>query len=512
MSRGRLLRKMRRRAKVSGYRPQVVVLENRIVPSFLPPATVPAGAYPSRVAVGDFNGDGLQDLVVTNGNGNTVSILLGNGDGTFQAPQQVAAGIYPSAVVVGDFNGDDIPDLAVANPSTPGTVSILLGNGDGTFQNAVSYAAGSYPDGLAVGDFTGNGIADLAVADHSVSGTVSVLLGNGDGTFQAPLTYADGQQPNSIVVGDFRGVGTDDIITTNEYHTCNGSTCNWLEEDVRMLRGNGDGTFQPSQVVAGIFFPVSVAAEDFNGDGHLDLVVATVTTDGSVWIVLGNGDGSFQAPVWYATQRGAAAVTVGDFNGDGIPDLAVATNYYSGGVSVLLGNGDGTFQAFQDYPTGSFDCTGVAVGDFNGDGFPDLATANHDYAGTVSVLLNAVDWDQGHPAITSKSARAARHATAPRQPSMEPVSGLAAMAPPATLTAPTFTASVRPADPTPQGSSDIWTGPPAQSEAASASGPPVTIQPATDAVLPGRPDLVDMLDLELLGPTLGSVGALVLDR
>jgi hypothetical protein len=144
-----------------------------------------------------------------------VSVLLGNGDGTFQAARNFAAGIRPYSVAVGDFNGDGTPDLAVANDTFSGTVSVLLGNGDGTFQAARNFAAGSYPYSVAVGDFTGDGTLDLAVANDTFSGTVSVLLGNGDGTFQAARNYAAGARPKSVAVGDFNGDGTLDLAVAN---------------------------------------------------------------------------------------------------------------------------------------------------------------------------------------------------------------------------------------------------------------------------------------------------------
>src|SRR5262249_29497411 len=153
------------------------------------------------VAVGDFNGDGIPDLAVANYGsydhpGGTVNILLGAGDGTFQAAHSYATGAGADFVAVGDFNGDGIPDLAVANlgsdPALQGTVSVLLGNGDGTFQAAHSYAASFGPRSMAVGDFNGDGHLDLALAGYDYRGNsgLSIFLGNGDGTFQAGHSYA----------------------------------------------------------------------------------------------------------------------------------------------------------------------------------------------------------------------------------------------------------------------------------------------------------------------------------
>jgi predicted NUDIX family NTP pyrophosphohydrolase len=174
-----------------------------------------AGSGPWSVAVGDFNGDGKPDLAVANEESNNLSVLLGNGDGTFQTAVNYSVGLQPWSVAVGDFNLDGKPDLAVANEGSS-NVSVLLGNGEGTFQAAVNYGAGSGPWSVAVGDFNGDGKLDLAVAD-TVSNSVSVLLGNGDGTFQAGVNYVAGMGPNSVAVGDFNGDGKLDLAVANAY-------------------------------------------------------------------------------------------------------------------------------------------------------------------------------------------------------------------------------------------------------------------------------------------------------
>ena len=228
------------------------------------------------ITVGDFNGDGKLDLAVADfygiygGNGN-LAVLLGNGDGTFQAPAFYAAGGNPHSVAVGDFNGDGKLDLAVANQSN---VSILLGNGDGTFQAAQEYTAGAGPVSVAVADFNGDGKEDLALANLG-SGDVSVLLGNGDGTFQAPVNYASGTSPQSVTVGDFNGDGKMDLALAN---TGSGN--------LSVLLGNGDGTFQAAQKYTAGAGPVSVTVGDFNGDGRMDLAASDATSDNLVSILL----------------------------------------------------------------------------------------------------------------------------------------------------------------------------------------------------------------------------------
>jgi hypothetical protein len=332
------------------------------------------GPSPRSVVTADFNGDGKLDLAVANASDNTVSILLGNGDGTLQSRKNYSTGSSPLAVAVGDFNGDGALDLAVVNQQS-NTVSILLGNGNGTFQVHKDYNTGSSPAAVAVGDFNGDGKLDLAVLNQK-SNTVSVLLGNGDGTFQARADYNTGSSPSSIVVGDFNADGLLDLAVANS-----GS------KTVSVLLGNGDGTFQIRQDFAAGAGPASVTAADFNGDGRLDLAVAN-SNDNTVSILLGNGDGAlFQGHTDYAAGNAPNSVMAGDFNGDGILDLA-ATNGNDNTVSILLGNGNGTFRAHQDFATGT-NPQSVIAGDFNGDGALDLAVAGQG-SNSVTVLLETV--------------------------------------------------------------------------------------------------------------------------
>ena len=328
------------------------------------------------LAVGDFNGDGIPDLAAMDG------IHLGLGDGTFQEPL-ASLGLSadnPSlqAMVTGDFNGDGKLDLAVEYTGG-GTIAVLLGNGDGTFQAPKFYAVGNAlaPGGrgagntLVAGDFSGDGRLDLAVDDND---GVQILLGNGDGTFQAPETFAAGTRPAALVAGDFSGDGRLDLATANDE-----------SNDVSVLMGNGDGTFQPAIEYAAGIGPDALVAGDFNGDGRLDLAVA----GSGVQILLGNGDGTFQAAEAYAAgATPPSSLVAGDFTGDGQLDLAV-TGQPLGNISMLLGNGDGTFQAPSTIVVG-VDAYTLVAGDFNGDGRLDLAIA--DYKNDdIAVLLNKGD-------------------------------------------------------------------------------------------------------------------------
>jgi len=351
-----------------------------------------AGDAPDSVAVADFNGDGEPDLAVALTNWNVVVLLQGNGDGSFQSPSayQYPVVSHPVAVAVGDFNGDGNADLAVAN-SGYAEVSVLLGNGDATFQAQKTYydggseGPGGDPTSVAVGDFNGDGNADLAVANVYGVDDVSVLLGNGDGTFQDQRAFAGGTGAMSVAVGDFNGDGTPDLAVAD------------FTGGVSVLLGTGDGAFQSAVSYPVGSIPVSVAVGDFNGDGKLDLATANSGSSSvpgttvSVLLNSGDGSGTFQTQVGYPVGSSPRSVAVGDFNGDGKPDLAVANDGSSSvpgaTVSVLLNSGDGsgTFQTQVGYPVGSSPRS-VAVGDFDGDGKLDLATANSG-SSNVSVLL-----------------------------------------------------------------------------------------------------------------------------
>jgi hypothetical protein len=222
------------------------------------------GTSPSSVAIGDLNGDGKADLAVANFASNSVGVLIGKGDGTLEAKVLYATGTSPLSVGIGDVNADGKPDLAVANYTgvnyTPGSVSVLIGNGDGTFKAKADYATGILPRSVAIGDLNGDGKADLAVASVI---TVGVLIANGDGTFKAKVDYATGTGPESVAIGDVNGDGKPDLALANYNSTT-----------VSVLIGNGDGTFKAKVDYATGSGPSSVAIGDFNGDGRADLAVA----------------------------------------------------------------------------------------------------------------------------------------------------------------------------------------------------------------------------------------------
>jgi Bacterial Ig-like domain (group 3)/FG-GAP-like repeat len=393
--------------------------------TFVSAVPYPSGAYgPNAVAMADVNGDGKPDLVVANWctdvncTASSVGVLMGNGDGTFQtAVAYPSGGLYADSVAVADLRGNGKLDIVVGNCGFPkittcdlatqGNVAVLLGNGDGTFQAAVPYSLGTNigATSVAVADL-GNGTLDLIVAAGSATGSkVDVLLGNGDGTFKSAVTYdSGGFTALSVAVADVNGDGKPDVVVAN---WCPDSACT-ATSTVGVLLGNGDGTLQPVVTYpSGGFNTNSVVIGDVNGDGKFDLVVAngsaTGVDAGNVSVLLGNGDGTFQTAVPYSRGGyGASSVVLMDVNGDGKPDVVVSNCSTSaigcasadGDVAVLLGKGNGTFQSPTSYGSGGSTPFGVAVGDFNGDGKPDIVAANcvSNQCGTglgaVGVLIN----------------------------------------------------------------------------------------------------------------------------
>ena len=366
--------------------------------SFQPPG--------NGVAAADFNRDGKLDLAVASGG---VSILLGNGDGTFQPAVSYPAGNSVTSIAVGDFNNDGKPDVAVASAGTS-EVSILLGNGDGTLQAAKDFPVNGTAQevSIATGDFNGDGKLDVVVADQTNCGgtctTVSVLLGNGDGTLQAAQHVTVAAGPNGVAVGDFNGDGRADLAVTDS------------RGNVWILIGNGDGTFRtpvaiplPDSGGTGAF---GIAVADLNGDAKLDLAVAAPFAE-YVYVLIGNGDGTFKAPVGYqdALAQEPDSVAVGDFNGDGKKDLAVALSECcnasgEGVLGIMAGNGDGTFKSMVRYiipdppmvaPIGA---NFVAVADVNNDGKADVLISNGGPGGTT-VMLNRTGQSNATPSLAS---------------------------------------------------------------------------------------------------------------
>jgi len=311
-------------------------------------------------------------------------VLLGLGNGMFLPAVAYSTGPASDAVAIADLNGDGKPDLAVLNGGSgipaqgmPSSVSVLLGNGDGTFHPQVVYATNTGSAGLAVADLNGDGKLDFAVANNAL-GDLSILFGNGDGTFQPAVTTSDQNRiAVSIAAGDLNADGRPDLVVSDENY------------DVDVLLNNGDGTFAaavPYAVFASpccVTEPMGVAMADVNSDGKLDVIAANFGAS-SVSVFLGNGDGTLRPQVPFTTNESPQNVRFGDVNGDGRLDLVV-TDGQSPDLSVLLGNGDGTFQP-QVFFAVHGNTFAMAVADVSGDGKADIvATSSPD---SVGVLLS----------------------------------------------------------------------------------------------------------------------------
>lgn len=365
---------------------------------FLESSSPTFGSSPSVEVTADFNGDGIPDLAVLSSNNSsggpyTVAVFFGKGDGTFTTgPTVQPAGVqsYPT-MIGGDFNGDGKADLAVLsyNGISTSYITVLPGNGDGTFaapQTGQVYSQPSTGGDVILGtlvaaDFNGDGKLDLAVVgDYVSSGGVTILLGNGDGTFAAAGPNLDPTADFALIAtGDFNGDGIQDFVTPN-YFEFGGSPTIFL--------GKGDGTFTFKKTSLTLdYFPTSVVVGDFNGDGVLDLAFSDLN---GVEIALGNGDGTFNetsaSPIQVPSEL--YSLQAGDFNHDGKLDLAGLDTYF-GQIVLLLGAGDGTFAVTTGTPgvsTSTFGTHQIAAADFNGDGVPDLATLTYS-VNTASILL-----------------------------------------------------------------------------------------------------------------------------
>jgi hypothetical protein len=353
---------------------------------------IPVGKEPAAVAVADLNHDGKPDIVVANTADESVAVLLGDGKGHFRpaSDSPFPVGKNPNDIAIGDFNGDGNLDLLVPNTQTP-YLTILLGDGQGRFRpsehSPFATRSQPHPHGAAVADFNGDGKLD-AVTDSWGRNQINLLLGDGRGNLITPGQFFDvGKRPyQRLRSADFNKDGKPDIVTTN----LDGNS-------VTILLGDGTGGFHEA---AGSPFPTgaapwSVAIDDINQDGNLDLVTIPYAPEvkdpkqSGVAILLGDGKGGF-APMRGALLplegcRGPDRVATGDINGDGFRDIVVSCAQ-SNSLMLFFGSKNGTFQA-SSRNVKDLGWSGLAVADLNSDRKDDIVVSNN-AAGKITVLFS----------------------------------------------------------------------------------------------------------------------------
>lgn len=362
-------------------------------------ALSPWAGVPGNMHATDLNGDGKPDILVPETATGWLAVRLNNGDGTFGPVRRYKVGLLPSFITEGDFNHDGKVDVAVSNAGSA-DVSVLLGRGDGTFSPAVRYpvsgaaaasglpALGAGTFSLVTGDFNGDGIEDLATT-NSVSNNVSVLLGRGDGSFNPARTYPLAGA-HSVGVIPF-ALASGDFNHDGKTDLVSGGALS-----VTILLGNGAGGFGASSSYFVGFDIACVNVADVNGDGIPD-IVASGTGTLNLKVLLGKGDGSFTPGENLSSLGvGPQCFSLADLNHDHKIDIAVvnsSSRYGVGDLAILLGKGDGTFSdsaaGNATYPL-AFIPWATAVADFDGDGIPDIAVANG-FPAVVSVLFGKGD-------------------------------------------------------------------------------------------------------------------------
>ncbi len=339
--------------------------------TLLPPIAQAVSVNADAIASADLNADNINDIVTAGYD--YISVLLGRGNGKYNAAKNYSTGSIPNAITIADFNGDNIPDLAAAN-RTSNNVSILLGLGNGYFNAAVNYTVGTQPYSIAAGDFNGDGSIDLATANYG-SNNISVLWGNGIGSFSVTLSvyYAPSSAPVSITTADFNADGRKDLAVANYYIT----------NQITNLLGQSNSSFIASSItIPGGTYPVFISSDDYNTDGNIDL---SMIHHNSICVLYGSGTGSFGGPTSYSLGTTPAACASGDVNGDNKNDIII-TNYGGTDISVLLGNNSGNFNPAFSYTVGNAPYC-IIVSDLNNDTRKDIALVNRNLL-NISVLLN----------------------------------------------------------------------------------------------------------------------------
>jgi hypothetical protein len=381
-----------------------------ILPGIQLQPTLPGGAVPTSVVAGDFNQDGHLDFIMSNGLTSDLWIYLGKGDGTFQLPHVVplTKGLAPLNIATASLRGNGILDLVVAEYDTS-TVGVLLGKGDGTFDYEQEYLLPDPPQSVTINDFNHDGKLDIAAVMFTAVTPVgnqiplvASLAGDGTGNFAAPvITYMQNYYSwaQTVDSGDVNGDGLPDLLITAP------ELLGTLDGGAQIYLSNGDGTFTAGDmVVPNEYFNLVSDAKlgDVNGDGCLDAVVSDYSMVS--WVALGDCSGKFSKPTPFPMGDSPYAVQLADVNGDGHLDIVTSSVpteepnflYTSGNtVNVALGDGKGNFSIGRTY-VGAGAAFSLAVADFNGDGKPDVVTANEDQD-SANLFLNDGTGSFGFP-------------------------------------------------------------------------------------------------------------------
>ncbi len=360
---------------------------------FSPPNWYSFGGVAVGIDQTDLNDDGITDLaVITNsGNAGTVVILQGDRNGNFSIVNTLQLTGIPQAIRIADFDGDDNPDIAVTQ-SGANSAAVFLGRGNGIFGPVTNYPVGGNGYGLVVGDFNNDSKPDMVVSS-GFTNYLSFFAGHGDGNFDPRTSIPTLQGNLNLQLGDFNGDGKLDIVSV---------TTNFGQQSVFL--GNNDGTFNILPPIDAVVRTTQIGVADVNHDGKVDLVssgggFAGFAYTGSSSVRLGIGDGTFGDEIVLASGFSSVSVVIDDFDVDGKPDLAIAS-LGKAEVVILRGDGTGKFGA-PVFPTGGTQPSWSATGDFNGDGKPDLAVVDHQ-SKDISILLGDGNGGFSPPALVTQ--------------------------------------------------------------------------------------------------------------
>ena len=325
---------------------------------------IPVGKGPAHLLTTDMDLDGELDLISTNAKDNTLTLLYGKGNGSFNSGLTINVALEPTMTAVGDFNRDGVPDIAV-NARGEEMFLVFLGKGNRKFRKPLRTRTGKVPLSIVLGDYNEDGNLDIAVT--LTFSKMELYLGTGSGRFNKGETYLTGSRSFSGTTEDFNSDGHLDIALAA---SSSGAS------SIRLFIGNGDGTFQKPKRLAEQLVPLALVASDMNNDGKVDLVFAAGQGD-NMYILNSNADGSFKKPITFSAGGGPFALTTGHFNPDNLKDVAVA-NSRSSNFSLVIRNPNGTFK----FPTRNYVVEGgtplaITSGDYNHSNMKDIAVASN---------------------------------------------------------------------------------------------------------------------------------------